>query len=104
MAVVVDLDEPRDRWASLGDGFRVETRIVIEEKRGVLRVPAGAVFRHGDGWAAYLVEDGRARLASVVLGSRSDAEVEVQQGLSERAVVVVHPSERVKSGVKVAER
>ena len=104
VAVVVDLDEPRDRWASLGDGFRVEARIVIEEKRGVLRVPAGAVFRHHDGWAAYLVEDGRARLAPVVLGSRSDADVEVQHGLSESAVVVVHPSERVKGGVKVAAR
>lgn len=104
VAVVVDLDEPRERWASLGDGFRVEAKIVIEEQRGVLRVPVGAVFRHGDGWAAYVVEAGRARLAPIVLGSRSDAAVEVREGLAERAVVVVHPSERVKNGVKVAER
>lgn len=104
VAVVIDLDEPRDRWASLGDGFRVETRIVIEEKRDVLRMPAGAVFRHGDGWAAYLLENGRARLAPIVLGSRGDAEVEVQQGVGESAVVVVHPSERVKDGVKIVER
>ena len=32
--VVVDLDEPREKWATLGDGYRVEARIVIDERRG----------------------------------------------------------------------
>jgi HlyD family secretion protein len=104
VAVIVDLDEARERWASLGDGFRVEARIVLEEKAGVLQVPAGSVFRHGSGWATYVVEDGRVRLSPVVLGSRGDALVEVRDGLREEMVVVVHPSERVKHGVKVAER
>ena len=59
--VVVDLDEPREKWATLGDGYRVEARIVIDEKRGVLRVPIGAVFRQADGWGVYALKDGRAQ-------------------------------------------
>lgn len=102
--VVIDLDEPRERWASLGDGFRVETKIVLEERKAVLRAPVGAVFRHDNAWAAYVFEEGRARLAPVKLGARNDVDVEITAGLGEGARVVVHPSERVKNGVKVVDR
>ena len=53
--VVIDLDSPREEWHRLGDGYRVETRIVIWEEPDVLVVPASAVFRHGEGWAVYRV-------------------------------------------------
>lgn len=102
--VVIDLDEPREKWASLGDGYRVEARIVIEEKRAVLRAPIGAVFRHADGWAVYAVKEDRARLVPVTLGAKSDVDVEIVQGLAERDVVVVHAGEKVKDAVKVARR
>jgi HlyD family secretion protein len=102
--VVIDLDEPRDRWASLGDGYRVEARIVIEEKRGVLHVPTGAVFRHDGGWAVYGMREDRARLIPVTLGAKSDVDVEVAQGLAEREVVVVHAGEKVKDGALLTRR
>lgn len=102
--VVVDLDEPRARWATLGDGYRVEARIVIEERRGVLRAPIGAVLRHGDGWAVYAIAAGRVKLVPVTLGSKSNLEVEIAQGLAERDTVVMHPGEKVKEGEKVAPR
>lgn len=102
--VIVDLDEPREKWASLGDGYRVEARIVIEEKHAVLRAPIGAVFRHSDGWAVYAVREQRAKLVPVTLGAKSDVDVEIVQGLAERDVVVVHAGEKVKEGVKVTSR
>jgi len=102
--VVVDLDEPREKWATLGDGYRVEARIVIEERRGVLRAPVGAVLRHGDGWAVYAITAGRAKLVPVVLGSQSNLDVEIKQGLAERDMVVTHPGEKVKEGEKLAPR
>ncbi len=104
VSVIVDLDEPRERWSALGDNFRVETRIAIEEKKGVLRVPAGALFRRGGGWAAYVVGGGRARLVAVTPGVRNDAEVEISAGIAEGERVVVHPSERVADGVAVSGR
>lgn len=103
--VVVDIDSPRSEWEALGDGFRVEARVVVEEKRGVLRAPIGALFRRGDAWAAYVVDrGGRARVAQVAVAAKSDVEVEVTGGLAEGDVVVLHPGEAVEAGKKVVRR
>ena len=54
----------RRRWAALGDGYRVEVRIVTWESADVLKVPTGALFRAGEQWAVYAVSDGRAQQAA----------------------------------------
>ncbi len=102
--VVVDLVDPRSRWAALGDGYRVEARIVDWESADVLRAPASSVFRRGTGWALFRVEDGVARLRPVVLGRRNGLEVEVLRGLAPGARVVTHPSDRVVDGTPVVAR
>jgi HlyD family secretion protein len=102
--VVLHLDEPRSRWAALGDGFRVEASILTWEGRNRLLVPGGAVFRQGEQWAVYVVEAGRARLQTVVIGRRNDSEVEVVRGLREGAKVVLYPTDNVGEGVRVAGR
>jgi HlyD family secretion protein len=96
-------DAPRER-AALGDGFRVEGRFVLWQGDGVLKIPQGAAFRHGDGWAVFRVESGRARLTPVRIGHRGETEVEVVEGLAPGAVVAVHPGDRVKDGAKVERR
>jgi HlyD family secretion protein len=104
VSVVIDLDEPRTRWAALGDGYRVETRIVIWEHDAVLTVPSSAVFRGKTGWAVFVLEGGRARLRPVEVGQRGGALVEIAKGLTEGEAVVVHPSEAVADGVRVERR
>lgn len=102
--VVIDLDSPREDWERLGDGYRVETRIVIWQADDVLRVPANAVFRHGDGWAVYRVANGVAELVPVETGRRNGLFVQIEDGLSEGDQVVAHPSDRVRDGVEVTPR
>lgn len=102
--VVVDLDDPHERWSSLGDAYRVEARIVVVEVPGARRVPASAVFRHDEGWAVFTVADGHAHLVPIEVGERNGISVEVRAGLDEGATVVVHPSEHVVDGSLVAER
>lgn len=102
--IVIDLDSARDKWATLGDGFRVEVRIVTADKRAVFQVPLAAVFRGRDGWSVFAVRDGRARLAAVDLGARSDTAVEITRGLTEGEIVLVHPGERITDGTRVAAR
>lgn len=102
--VVVALLAPRRDWAVLGDGFRVEARLTLWEAEAKLQVPSSAVFRHGDGWAAFRVRDARAALVPVRLGHRGEVAVEVVSGLEPGDVVVTHPGERVKDGVKVQPR
>ena len=102
--VVVALTEPAERWASLGDGYRVEAHLVLWQSADVLKVPLGAVFRHGDGLAVFRVENGTARLTPVTVGHRGESEVEILAGLSPGAGVSVHPGDRVKDGVRVEAR
>jgi HlyD family secretion protein len=99
--VIVALVDPYERWSALADGYRVEARIVLWQGDRVLKVPQGAVFRRGDGWAVFRIEHGTARLTPIGLGHRGETEVEVVSGLAEGAEVAVHPSDRVKDGAKV---
>ena len=43
--VVIDFVDPREKRASLGDGFRVEVRIVVWEKADAVTVPTSSLFR-----------------------------------------------------------
>jgi HlyD family secretion protein len=85
----------------LGDGYRIEARIVVWHANDVLRVPSSALFRRGDAWAAFVVSDGRALLRDVGVGARGPFEAEVKEGLAEGDTVVLHPSDRLADGVRV---
>jgi HlyD family secretion protein len=85
----------------LGDGFRLEARIVVWEGADVLKVPSSALFRAGEQWAVFVVVDGRARLRTVDMGHRNPSEAEITDGLAAGDVVVRHPSDRVADGVRV---
>lgn len=102
--VVVAVTDPRARWASLGDGYRVEVRLVLWQSDNVVKVPQGAIFRHGDGWAVFRIDDGVARLTPVRIGHRGETEAEVVSGLTVGAGVAVHPGDRVKDGAPVEAR
>ncbi|HWP06444.1 MAG TPA: HlyD family efflux transporter periplasmic adaptor subunit [Polyangiaceae bacterium] len=102
--VIVALTEPRGNWETLGDGYRVEARIVLWQAERVLKVPQGAVFRHGDGWAVFAVNGNVARLTPVTLGHRGETEAEISAGLAEGTAVAVHPGDRVKDGARVEPR
>ncbi|MGC4121004.1 MAG: HlyD family efflux transporter periplasmic adaptor subunit [Myxococcales bacterium] len=88
-------------FAPLGDGYHVEGRILVYERPDAVKVPAGALFRHGGQWAAFLVESGRASIRAVQAGESNGEEVEVLAGLSVGERVVVHPGDQVRAGVKV---
>jgi HlyD family secretion protein len=70
--VVIDFVNPPAAAHLLGDAYRVEVRAVVWQESGVLKVPVGALFRRGDGWGAFLVESGFARLTPVELGQRNE--------------------------------
>jgi HlyD family secretion protein len=96
--VIGDLDEPPGR---LGDAFRVEAAITLWSGRGVLKIPASALFRRGDAWSVFTVDGGRARRRDVEIGHRSAAEAEVLRGLAAGETVILHPGDRVRDGVRV---
>ncbi len=88
----------------LGDGYRVEVRIVIWEEQDVVKVPVGSLFRSGDGWATFVIEGGVARLQPVQLGQRNQTEGQIVEGLSPGQTVALHPPDTLADGMRVTVR
>jgi HlyD family secretion protein len=96
--------DPVDPLGPLGDGYRVEARIVIWSEPDVLQVPAAAVFRSGNGWAVFTVADGRARKQPVQLGQRNPFAVQILEGLAPGARVIKYPGNQIEDGSRVRGR
>lgn len=101
---IVSFTSPHQRWQHLGDGYRVEAGFVLWEANDVLQIPASALFRDGDGWAAFVVEKGRAAKRRVAVGQRNGLSAQLVSGIKEGEQVIVHPDDRIREGVKVAAR
>ncbi len=99
--IVADLLTPPDQRRNVGDNFRVEARIIVWEARDALKGPAGALFRKGAQWAAFVVADGRARLRIVKAGRSSGAETQVLEGLKQGEEVILYPGSQVRDGERV---
>lgn len=84
-----------------GSEFHVEVEIETHRTEAALCVPAGAIFRDASGFAAYVIEEGRARLRSIEVGRRNEDWVEVRSGLSEGTTVIVYPGDLVRPGSRV---
>jgi HlyD family secretion protein len=104
VTVIVDLADPPEAWARLGDGWRIEARIVTWRGDDVVTVPLGALFRDGDDWAVFVVAGGRARQRVITIGHRSADAAEVRSGLEVGEEVVLHPGEGIRDGARVATR
>ena len=93
--------KPVDQLGSLGDGYRVEARVVIWEGESVSTVPGSSLFRVGDAWHVFVVEDGRIREREVAVGQRNQDRAEIVSGLPDDAVVVRFPGNQMKDGMRV---
>jgi len=99
--VVVDFAEPLDKVQTIGDGFRVDAHIVVYREENALKVPVGALFREGAGWAAFVVDGERAQRRAVKVARRNNLEAMVEDGLKPGERVVVYPSDALKDGSRV---
>ncbi|QHO75765.1 secretion protein HlyD [Bradyrhizobium sp. CCBAU 051011] len=102
--VTIDFVDPPELWSRLGHDYRVIVRVTIWSADDVLTVPVSALFRKGEDWALFAVEDGRVRLTSVKIGHRNNRMAEVLEGLAAGRQVVLHPSDKISDGVRVAQR
>lgn len=102
--VLIELTDPQQQWERLGHGYRVQARIILDERRDVLKVLQAALFRDGDRWAVFVMEDGTARLRHVELGLQNAIEAEVVDGLKEGEPVVMQPGDRVSEGALLRHR
>lgn len=102
--VIVDFDESYENWQHLAHAFKVVARVVWWESPEVVKVPMGALFRQRNRWAVYVVDNGFSRLRNVDVGHSTTREAEVVAGLKEGDTVILHPSDRIRDGARVASR
>ena len=103
--VIVDFDDVREAWQALGDGYRVEIRVVIWEEDSILKLPTSSLFRSGDKWAVYTVDELSAvQLREVTIGRRNAREAQVLSGLSEGDRVIAYPGDEIEDGLEVVAR
>jgi HlyD family secretion protein len=96
--IIADFVDPP---GPLGDGYRVEGRIVVWESDDVLKVPASSLFRQGSAWNLFVVEGGRARRREVEVGHRNALEAEILRGIDAGTEVIRHPSNEIDEGARV---
>jgi HlyD family secretion protein len=102
--VLVDISSPPEQWSGLGDAYRVNARITVFTREDATIVPAVALFRSGENWNVFVVDGGRAQTRAVTLLRRSGRMAAVATGLTPGERVIVYPSDRITSGVRVEAR
>lgn len=101
---IFSIETPAEARPGLGHGFSVFLRIVEWEGAEVVQVPLGALFRRGEDWAVFVVEDGIARERLVEVGRRGQRTAQITGGLAPGDVIVTHPSDAVQDGVAIVDR
>ena len=99
--VIADFVDPPQ---GLGDGYRVDARVVLWQSSSVVKVPSSALFRSGQAWNVFAIENGRAHIVPVEIDHRNASEAEITGGLKEGALVILHPANDLKDNARVAVR
>lgn len=86
----------------LGVGYRLDARIITDEKREALVVPRSALFRGADdAWQVYVIRNGAARLQPVTVGLINDERAEISEGIEANELVVLAPETSLTDGTRV---
>ncbi len=94
--------DPVDELGPLGDGYRVEVRVIVWSAQDVNKVAGSSLFRAGETWHVFAVENGRAREREVRIGQRNQTEAEILSGLAPGTKVIRYPSNQIKDNIRIA--
>ena len=87
----------------LGDGFRLQVKVITATKNSVLKIPRTALFKGNDGtWKAYVIKDNKAKIQNITIGLINDNAAEAVKGLSEGDKVILAPSNTLIDGTRVS--
>ncbi|MBR0848266.1 HlyD family efflux transporter periplasmic adaptor subunit [Bradyrhizobium diazoefficiens] len=102
--VTIDFSDAPETWVSLGHDYRVVVHVTTWSAPDALTVPVSALFRNGDQWAVFAEDGGRARIRTIGIGHRNNRVAEILSGLAPGDRVVLHPSDRIADGGRIAQR
>ena len=98
--VTVIADQVGAPWP-LGDGDRIQARILLWQQNAVLKLPGSSIFRVGNDWRVLVAENGRVKERTVMIGQRNRDDVQIVSGLREGEQVIRFPSRQVRDGARI---
>lgn len=101
---VIDITSPAAQWQTLGDGFKVDVRVLVEVEENAVKVPVSALFPVGARSALFVLDQGHARLREIEVAARNGIEAWVKSGLTPGTQVIVYPDNKLKDGDRVKAR
>ena len=99
--VIADFDEPPHRITTLGDGYRIEAVITVQQLDQALLIPNSALFRFEREWHVLVNRDGVAGLQMLQIGLQNDSHTQVLSGLNEGEQVIIYPSDTIAPGTRI---
>jgi HlyD family secretion protein len=99
--VLIDFDGANAQVRGVGDGYRVDVRIVTFDRADATVVPVSALFRRDGEWAVFVLDGNRARLRSVKVGGRNSQVAWIEEGVRPGERVIAYPSDSVQDGRRV---
>lgn len=102
--VVIDIISPGEQWIGLGDGYRVDARIVSFAADDALIVPSSALFRDGGRWELFVAKDRIARKCTVGGVRRTGTDAMIGTGLAQGEAVVLYPPSTLMDGARISTR
>lgn len=101
---IIRFTDPQSARVGLGHGYRVEVRIVVWASDDALIVPSSALFRVGQTWSVFVVEDGIAKRREVSIGHNNGHQAQVLSGLASSNPVILYPAAGLSDGMRVVQR
>jgi HlyD family secretion protein len=101
---VIDITSALDKRTTLGDGFKVDVRVLVQVVENAIKIPVSALFPVGSRSALFVVEGGRARQREIEVSARNGVEAWVKTGLAPGTSVIVYPPTSLQDGARVTAR
>lgn len=101
---IIDILTAPEQWRSLGDGFKLDVRVLVQVVPDAVMVPVSALFPRGTRSGLFVLEQDRARLQEIEIAARNGVQAWVKSGLSVGTPVIVYPDSQLKDGDRVTTR
>ncbi|WP_258240555.1 efflux RND transporter periplasmic adaptor subunit [Pseudidiomarina homiensis] len=98
VSVFIEFTEPTP---DLGNDYRVNADIIVEQAAQTLAVPITALFRQDQQWQVFVYHDGKIEQRALEVGFQSGIYRQILQGLEPGMRVVNHPSSDLENGMNV---
>lgn len=101
---IIDITSPPEKWQALGDGFKVDVRVLVQVVENAVMIPVSALFPIGARSGLFVLDKGHAHLQEIEVAARNGALAWVKTGLTKDTQVIVYPDTKLKDGDRVKTR